>query len=117
MQALTAPRLASSVQVSAFIRLAAAGGDFAAVLRKGDAVSGAILVVGLVRGEDASLYERLPLPEGGAQWQQLGSQNPEIEIDITLRWQKQATRDPDLWVIELDAASPERLAELLVGGA
>jgi hypothetical protein len=111
--ALTEPRLASSVQVSAFIRLASVGGDFATVLRKGDAVAGAILLIGLVRGKNPVLFERFPSLDGSTPWQQLGAQDSENETEITERWQKRAARDPDLWVIELDVASPERLDGLL----
>lgn len=110
---MTEPRLASSIQVSAFIRLAQIGGDFATVLRKGDPVAGAILLIGLVRGENPSFFERFPSLGGGSPWQQLAQQNPEDEIEVTERWKKRVLRDPDLWVIELDVASPERLAGLL----
>lgn len=107
------PRLASSIQVSAFIRLAQAEGDFAAVLRKGDPVAGAIMLIGLVRGKDPVLYERFPSLDGGSPWQKSGKNVPDDEQDIAALWQKRAERDPDLWVIELDVASPERLDGLL----
>ena len=110
---MTEPRLASSVQVSAFIRLAGIGGDFATVLRKGDAVAGAILLIGLVRGRNPLIFERFPSLDGGSPWSQIDSRDSDDEIEITERWQKRAARDPDLWVIELDVASTERLNELL----
>ena len=46
------PRLASGVLISAIKRMVEAEGDFATVLKKGDAVSGAILLIGQVRGAD-----------------------------------------------------------------
>ncbi len=107
------PRLASAVQVSAFIRMAQAEGDFAAVLRKGDSVAGAIMLIGLVRGQNPVLFERFPSLDGGSPWQQVALQAADIEADISATWQKRAERDPDLWVIELDVASPERLSGLL----
>jgi hypothetical protein len=110
---MTEPRLASSVQVSAFIRLAHIGGDFAAVLRKGDPVAGAIMLIGLVRGQNPVLFERFPSLDGGSPWQQLNLQAAENETDIAANWKKRAERDPDLWVIELDVVSTERLALLL----
>lgn len=111
------PRLASSVQVSAFIRLAQAEGDFAAVLRKGDPVSGAIMLIGLIRGQNPVIFERFPSIDGGSPWQQVGTQNTESDADITANWKKRANRDPDLWVIELDVASAERLAGLLASAS
>ena len=107
------PRLASAVQVSAFIRLAQAEGDFAAILRKGDPVAGAIMLIGLVRGQNPVLYERFPSLHGGSPWQRANPKSSENEQDIAATWQKRAERDPDLWVIELDVASLERLNGLL----
>lgn len=104
------------MQASAFIRLAEAGGDQAMILRKGDATSGAILLVTLIKGQEAALFERLPSLEGGSSWQELGSQITENEQKITESWQKRASRDPDLWVIELNVASQERLTLLLGSG-
>ena len=106
-------RLASSVQVSAFIRLAQSGGDFAAVLRKGDPVAGAIMLIGLVRGRDLVVFERFPSIDGGSPWQQIDPDSVKDNTDVTAQWKKRAERDPDLWVIELDVASPERLGGLL----
>ncbi len=114
---MTEPRLASSVQVSAFIRLAQAEGDFAAVLRKGDPVAGAIMLIGLIRGQNPVVFERFPSLDGGSPWQQVGTQNAESDADITANWKKRANRDPDLWVIELDVASTERLAGLLASAS
>lgn len=110
---MTEARLASSVQVSAFIRLAEIGGDFATVLRKGDPVAGAILLIGLIRGKYPVLYERFPSRDGGSPWQMMAPQAVETETEITERWKKRMFSDPDLWVIELDVASTERLARLL----
>lgn len=107
------PRLASSVQVSAFVRLAEQGGDHAMVLRKGDPTSGAILLVTLIKGQQASLFERFPSLEGRSSWQALDDQMTENEQKITESWQKRASRDPDLWVIELNVASEQRLTLLL----
>ena len=106
------PRLASSVQVSALIRLAQAEGDFATVLRKGDTVAGAIILIGLIRGQNPVMYERFPSLEGGSPWRQV---DPSSDIDDngTQIWQKRCKRDPDLWVVELDVATSERLSRLL----
>ena len=111
------PRLASAVQVSAFIRLAQAEGGFATVLRKGDPVAGAIMLIGLVRGQNPRLFERFPSSNGLSSWQTTLAQDSENEEDITQRWKKLATRDTDLWVIELDVASAERLTGLLSIGS
>ena len=110
------PRLAAHMQVSAFIRKASAGGDFAAVLRKGDAISGAILLIGLVRGANPRIFERFPSLNGSSPWQSVHGIEPISTDDVAKMIEKRASRDPDLWVIELDAADDERLNGLLTFG-
>jgi hypothetical protein len=110
---LIEPRLTSDIQVSALKRLAEAGGDFATILRKGDLTSGAILLIGQVRGRNPVLFERFPSLEGEAAWEPVTAQIDENEAEVAGYWQKRAARDPDLWVLELDVASTERLALLL----
>lgn len=107
------PRLTSEFQISAIQRLAEAGGDFAAVLRKGDRTSGAILLIGQIRGRNPVLFDRYPSLDGMSNWQPVLLQIDENEAEVTAYWQKRAERDPDLWIMELDVASPERLAGLL----
>jgi hypothetical protein len=72
---LIEPRLASGVQISALKRLAEAEGDFATVLKKGDATSGAILLIGQVRGTDPILYERYPSLDGQSAWKSVDLAN------------------------------------------
>jgi hypothetical protein len=110
---LLEPRLTSDFQISAIKRLAEAGGDFATVLRKGDRISGAILLIGQVRGQNPVLFERLSSLEGVPVWELASAQTEDNEVQVTAYWKKRASSDPDLWVIELDVASPERLAGLL----
>lgn len=107
------PRLTSDIQISALKRLAEADGGFATVLRKGDVTSGAILLIGQVRGQNPVLFDRFPTLSGQSEWQAITGQVEENEAEIAAYWQKRAARDPDLWVLELDVASTERLNELL----
>lgn len=107
------PRLTSEFQISAIKRLAEAEGDFATLLRKGDSTSGAILLIGQIRGRNPVLFERFPSLDGRSGWQPVSLQIDENEAEVTAYWQKRAARDPDLWIMELDVASPERLAGLL----
>jgi hypothetical protein len=110
---MIAPRLASHVQVSALVRLANGQGDFAAVLKKGDATSGSLLLVGQIRGEPINLFEKISRLDGTASWQTVFVNRQESQEKITLYWSNRALRDPDLWVIELDVADDERLNRLL----
>jgi hypothetical protein len=110
---LIEPRLTSEIQVSALKRLAEAGGDFATVLRKGDATSGTILLIGLIRGRNPILFERFPLLDGKAAWEPVTAQIDENEAEVAGYCQRRTASDPDLWVVELDVASTERLTLLL----
>ena len=107
------PRLAAHMQVGAFLRLTQEQGDFATILRKGDATSGSILLVGRIRGSKPMIYERFPSLDGPATWEKLLRQDAPSEQDISDYLQKRGERDPDLWIIELDTADDERLAGLL----
>jgi hypothetical protein len=104
------------MQVSAFIRRAAADGGFATVLHKGDAISGSIMVVGLVRGANPRIYEKFPSLTGKSVWQTLRSDASLDTDSVQEIVTKRIQRDRDLWVIELDAADDERLNGLLPSG-
>jgi len=108
---LIEPRLASGIQISAIKRLAEAQGDIATVLKKGEATSGAILLIGLVRGADAVIFERYPSLDGSTAWQEVKFNETDAIPDFY--WKKRCARDPDLWVLELDVVSKARLDGLL----
>jgi hypothetical protein len=114
---LIEPRLTSDFQISALKRLVEAGGDFATVLHKGDATSGAILLIGQIRGKHPMLFDRYPTLNGGSVWQIVAIQAHEKERKIDAYWKSRVVRDPDLWVMELDVASLERLNGLLLPAA
>ena len=103
-------RLQSSVLASALMRRAISHGGFAAVLAKGDAGAGAILVILAERGEKVKFMERVLQGEGRYSWQEVGTQavaNPgETEKFLARR----RSFDPDIWLIELDVPSAERFA-------
>jgi len=102
-------RLASSVLVGALIRLAEAEGGFAAVLAKGDATSGSILIILTERGANPAVYERLLEGDGRYRWQR-AAQSIEKQEEIPALIAGRRRFDPDLWVIELDIPSSERFA-------
>lgn len=106
------PRLASGVMISAIKRLAEGQGDFATVLKKGDETSGAILLIGQIRGKNSKLYERYPALEGEMRWQSIDFAGQSDTL-VDEYWKKRTARDPDLWVLELDVVSRARLDGLL----
>jgi len=102
-------RLASSVIVSALLRMVERSGGFGTVLTKGDATAGAIILVLTERGHTARVLERLLQISGDYGWgESLGPASNEEDVQRFL--QKRRKIDPDSWVLELDTASAERFA-------
>jgi hypothetical protein len=104
------PRIAASVLAGALIRKAEGEGGFGAVLAKGDATAGSILVILLERGKNPRLLERLLKPDGRYAWLESGSQHIENPADVRGFIARRRRFDPDLWVLELDIPSVERFA-------
>ena len=102
-------RLTSQVLVSSLLRRAEAAGGFGAVLARGDATAGAVMVILAERGRRIALLERLLQPDGRYAWQDTGRAAAEEE-DFRALVARRRRNDPDLWLIELDVASAERFA-------
>jgi hypothetical protein len=103
-------RVATSVLAGALLRKAEGEGGFGAVLAKGDATAGSILVILLERGAHPRLFERLLQPDGRYSWQENGSQIIENPGQVPELIARRRRFDPDLWIIELDIPSAERFA-------
>lgn len=111
------PRVASGVLVSALIRRVHAAGGSAMVLAKGEAEAGAILVLTLERGADPGFFERGIGPDGTAALVRSGPATFDDPGAVSEYWQRRRSRDPDLWVVELDIAAAERFAAETIIGA
>jgi hypothetical protein len=98
--------------VAALIRRAQSGGGFAAVLRKGEAQAGTLLVVLTENGVNSRAYERMPLPDGRRDWHRAKEQSAENPQEFEEYLQRRMRQDSDLWVLELDIANGERLIGL-----
>ena len=94
-----APRLAAGMLVSALIRRVEELGGNGAVLAKGDATAGAILIQLAERGVPGDLLERRLDQEGAYRWSPTGPGDAEQRSDYIARRRR---GDPDLWVVELD---------------
>ena len=107
---MTEARLATSVLVTSLMRRAESEGGFAAVLGKGDATAGAILVILNEKGRKQRILERVLQPGGAYSWHDLMSQAVEDEEQFAHFLERRRSFDPDLWLIELDVPSAERFA-------
>jgi hypothetical protein len=108
-------RLASGVMVSALIRRVNAEGGSAMVLAKGDAEAGAVLILALERGQNPRFFERAMGPTGHIALLASGPTDPGDAAEVLDYWQRRRSRDPDLWVVELDIAQAERFAAETMG--
>lgn len=93
--------------VSALIRQVGAEGGNAAVLAKGDATAGAILLILMEKGIVQSVREHILGPTGAYAWVPVG---PPLTEDLPTYFEHRRARDPDLWLVELDIANAERFA-------
>lgn len=103
-------RLATSVLVGALLRRASVEGGFCAVLAKGDAEAGSILVILAERGERRRFLERILQPDGRYAWQDALTQVHGNDEEAEKFLARRRKFDPDLWIVELDVPSEERFA-------
>jgi hypothetical protein len=103
-------RLAASVVASGLIRSAESEGGFGAVLAKGDAQAGSILVILNEKGRNLGVFERVLQPDSRYRWQCVFAQDAETAGDLDAFLERRRRFDPDTWLIELDVASGERFA-------
>lgn len=101
-------RLLASVEATALIRQAEAAGDFGVVLRKGDPERGSLLIVLRSRGGYVACFERSLDPDGRYRWTRAGPAEGEGEEMVAQFLARRVDFDPDIWLIELDIARPER---------
>ncbi len=104
-------RLSPALEVSAMVRAVNQAGGFAAVINKGDADHGSVLVVAVENGANARLFERMPSLDGGSQWAEIRPQAIESDSDISQYLVRRAARDPDMWIVELDIVQAERFID------
>ncbi|NQV93575.1 MAG: DUF1491 family protein [Sphingomonadales bacterium] len=62
------PRLSAETKVQTLLRLVSQNGGFGAVLKKGDRISGAILIQCVEKGEKPMLLENMPSLDGQPNW-------------------------------------------------
>lgn len=93
--------LPTDLWAGALIRRAELAGAYAAVIRKGDARAGSVLVKVIDRRESrAWLYSEAFGPDGDRLWMRPIASEDEAEIDAYVA--RSIGRDPDLWVVEID---------------
>ena len=87
------------IWVSALLARASQGGAFAAIVHRGDADRGDVLVKVTSERGKARLYAPAFAPEGPSRFQRLKAED-EAEIDTAIGRRLKADRD--LWVVEIE---------------
>ncbi len=99
------------------LRRISADGGFGAVMRRGDAERGSLLLFVSSRGTHAACLERVLTLDGHYRWEQVGPAESAGSTEIADFLARRARFDEDLWAIELDIADAERfIAETTSAG-
>lgn len=100
---MSSPRLKAAIEAAALLRLAAREGRFAALRRRGEEEAGGILL--LLRSHDgaAMILSRIRHEGGETAWL-AAAPAPFAEAEAEQRLAREITRDPDLWVIEIEGS-------------
>lgn len=101
-------RLPTHLEVAGIVRRVQTNGGFATVMRKGDADSGALLLIVSSRGRHVACLERILGAAGGYDWKAVGPSESAGSIEIGRFLADRARFDEDYWAIELDVADAER---------
>ena len=105
-------RLPAALEAKAICRRVEAGGGFAAIIKRGDADRGSLLLLVAERGHVLGLLERRLAPDFEYRWQWA----PSSAADPA-RLSARLDSDPDCWAIELDIADAQRfVAEMTASG-
>ena len=94
--------------MAGILRRAAATGDFATIIKRGDPDRGSLLIIVASRGRQVACLERMLAGDGSYRWQTVGPGDSASSGEIADFLARRARFDEDSWAIELDIADPER---------
>ncbi|SDD97050.1 DUF1491 family protein [Rhodospira trueperi] len=99
-------RLTAGLRARAILRLIETGGGFAAVVRRGDETAGDLLLRVRDSSGTVDLYAPATGLDGSAGWMRLGRPGFADAAAADAAVARAVTRDPDLWVLDLEPARP-----------
>ena len=104
-------RLKSGIWLQALIRRCDLSAIGVAVVAKGDTDAGAILLKLNGREVGCTVLAQARRPDGAAVWLRATGPQPVPESEADAYIARQRGRDPDLWVVEIEAVSADALLE------
>jgi hypothetical protein len=95
-------RLKSELRVQAWLRRANGLGLMTAVVRKGEAESGTVILKINRHGAGCEVFSPVADPNGASAWMSAFPKGAVKEPEADAYLQRQAKYDPDLWVLEIE---------------
>ncbi len=99
-------RLKTGLWIKALIRRCDLAAVAIAVVQKGDADSGAVLLKFNDRDTGCAVLAQARGPDGELLWLRATGQAPVAETEADAYISRQTRRDPDLWVVEIESGAP-----------
>ena len=98
----SSPRLKAEIWIKALIRRAQVAGAFAAVVRKGDETAGSLLLKINTLSGQATVFVPGYDFDGNRVWRSHDKGGATSEADADAYIEKAISRDPDVWVVEIE---------------
>ncbi len=105
------PRLKTGLWVKALIRRCDLAAVAVALVSRGDADSGAVLIKLNAGGDGCSVLTQARGPDGELLWMRATGAATVAEADADAYISRQRRRDPDLWVVEIESGSPTKILD------
>ncbi len=99
-------RLKTGLWIKALIRRCDLAAIAVVVVSRGDGDSGAVLIKLIGRDDGCAVLTQARGPDGELVWMRATGAAPVAEADANSYIARQIRRDPDLWVVEIESASP-----------